>query len=201
MGCPGWHCVACATNLQQVSNSTCTTEQCAEWNSLQLLTSLAYVSSHHLDVHQYLVRIDKPTQLLDLTDGFSNRCKKTANITLSLEATGAEDPQGPQQAIQPLPPVLSYPQGALFIVITFLGTSNASGVQPVVSVQRPIFYRCVLAHHCGATQIVFIQLEALDAQLPCMSPALRQLLPDLHMCRTVLLAVPCIQNTSSAVLH
>eukprot|EP00877_Chromochloris_zofingiensis_P000595 jgi/Chrzof1/10536/Cz05g02120.t1 len=31
--------------------------------------------------------------------------------------------------------------GALFICITFLGTSNASGVQPVVSLERPVFYR------------------------------------------------------------
>jgi hypothetical protein len=31
--------------------------------------------------------------------------------------------------------------GALFICITFLGTSNASGVQPIVAVERPVFYR------------------------------------------------------------
>lgn len=31
--------------------------------------------------------------------------------------------------------------GALFICITFLGTSNSSGVQPVVGAERPVFYR------------------------------------------------------------
>uniref|UniRef100_A0A383WGZ5 ABC transporter domain-containing protein n=1 Tax=Tetradesmus obliquus TaxID=3088 RepID=A0A383WGZ5_TETOB len=31
--------------------------------------------------------------------------------------------------------------GALFICITFLGTSNASGVQPIVATERPVFYR------------------------------------------------------------
>ncbi|KAF6261001.1 ATP-binding cassette transporter [Scenedesmus sp. NREL 46B-D3] len=31
--------------------------------------------------------------------------------------------------------------GALFICITFLGTSNASGVQPIVAAERPVFYR------------------------------------------------------------
>ncbi|KAF6262511.1 ATP-binding cassette transporter [Scenedesmus sp. NREL 46B-D3] len=31
--------------------------------------------------------------------------------------------------------------GALFICITFLGTSNASGVQPIVAVERPVYYR------------------------------------------------------------
>lgn len=38
---------------------------------------------------------------------------------------------------------------ALFIAITFLGTSNASGVQPIVSVERPVFYREMAA---GARQ-------------------------------------------------
>lgn len=31
--------------------------------------------------------------------------------------------------------------GALFICITFLGTSNSSGVQPIVAAERPVFYR------------------------------------------------------------
>lgn len=31
--------------------------------------------------------------------------------------------------------------GALFICITFLGTSNSSGVQPIVAIERPVFYR------------------------------------------------------------
>jgi hypothetical protein len=31
--------------------------------------------------------------------------------------------------------------GVLFICITFLGTSNASGVQPIVAAERPVFYR------------------------------------------------------------
>lgn len=31
--------------------------------------------------------------------------------------------------------------GALFICITFLGTSNSSGVQPIVASERPVFYR------------------------------------------------------------
>lgn len=31
--------------------------------------------------------------------------------------------------------------GALFICITFLGTSNSNGVQPVVAVERPVYYR------------------------------------------------------------
>lgn len=31
--------------------------------------------------------------------------------------------------------------GALFICITFLGTSNSSGVQPIVGTERPVFYR------------------------------------------------------------
>jgi hypothetical protein len=30
---------------------------------------------------------------------------------------------------------------ALFITMTFLGTSNSSGVQPIVSIERPVFYR------------------------------------------------------------
>lgn len=31
--------------------------------------------------------------------------------------------------------------GALFLCITFLGTYNASGVLPVLSIERPVFYR------------------------------------------------------------
>jgi energy-coupling factor transporter ATP-binding protein EcfA2 len=31
--------------------------------------------------------------------------------------------------------------GALFICITFLGTSNSNGVQPIVALERPVFYR------------------------------------------------------------
>lgn len=30
---------------------------------------------------------------------------------------------------------------ALFITMTFLGTSNSSGVQPIVAIERPVFYR------------------------------------------------------------
>lgn len=45
---------------------------------------------------------------------------------------------------------------ALFISMTFLGTSNSSGVQPIVAIERPVFYReraagmqdCRYCWHC-----------------------------------------------------
>jgi hypothetical protein len=30
---------------------------------------------------------------------------------------------------------------ALFITMTFLGTTNSSGVQPIIAIERPVFYR------------------------------------------------------------
>lgn len=38
---------------------------------------------------------------------------------------------------------------ALFITMTFLGTSNSSGVQPIVSIERPVFYRELAAGAAG----------------------------------------------------
>lgn len=36
---------------------------------------------------------------------------------------------------------LNCSMAALFITMTFLGTSNSSGVQPIVAIERPVFYR------------------------------------------------------------
>jgi hypothetical protein len=81
--------------------------------------------------------------------------------------------------------------GALFICITFLGTSNASGVQPVVAVERPVFYREVasgmyskvpfavaqvrMALGCAWKQLLFekqYNRQQQSSRLPCTPIAL-----------------------------
>lgn len=55
--------------------------------------------------------------------------------------------------------------GALFICITFLGTSNSNGVQPIVAVERPVYYRELAAGECcdaKTGEVVFAQLITLN---------------------------------------
>jgi hypothetical protein len=47
---------------------------------------------------------------------------------------------------------------ALFITMTFLGTSNSSGVQPIVSIERPVFYRERAAGMYSALPFGFAQV-------------------------------------------
>ncbi|KAF6262509.1 ATP-binding cassette transporter [Scenedesmus sp. NREL 46B-D3] len=48
--------------------------------------------------------------------------------------------------------------GALFICITFLGTSNASGVQPIVATERPVYYREMAAGMYGPLPFAVAQV-------------------------------------------
>lgn len=50
--------------------------------------------------------------------------------------------------------------GALFICITFLGTSNASGVQPIVAAERPVFYREVASGMYSQLPFAVAQVRA-----------------------------------------
>jgi hypothetical protein len=56
--------------------------------------------------------------------------------------------------------------GALFICITFLGTSNASGVQPIVATERPVFYREMAAGMYSPLPFAAAQVGARDVVQP-----------------------------------